>query len=158
MSKRINDGLTDNQRYYRKNIEENRKKSRDSLREWRAEHPEANAVACRAYYERNAERERERARLKYQAKRKLADKTPEGLLRDRMRKEARRARMLGVEHTLTLDEWLMICEQFGQRCAYCGKIKPLEQDHVIPLSKGGPHTRENVVPACKPCNASKGNR
>ena len=42
----------------------------------------------------------------------------------------------------------------GHRCQYCDA--PAENiDHVIPRSKGGPHTWENVVAACRPCNARK---
>jgi 5-methylcytosine-specific restriction endonuclease McrA len=38
------------------------------------------------------------------------------------------------------------------------EMVPLTMDHVVPLSKGGPHTKENVVPACRPCNARKKDR
>ena len=31
-------------------------------------------------------------------------------------------------------------------------------DHVTPLSKGGAHVIENLVPACRPCNSSKGDK
>ena len=31
-------------------------------------------------------------------------------------------------------------------------------DHVIPRSRGGQHTWENVVAACRRCNAKKENR
>ncbi|MHB8465767.1 MAG: HNH endonuclease [Acidimicrobiales bacterium] len=42
----------------------------------------------------------------------------------------------------------------GHLCQYCNA--PAENiDHVIPRSKGGPHTWENVVAACRPCNARK---
>ena len=42
----------------------------------------------------------------------------------------------------------------GHKCQYCNA--PAENiDHVIPRSKGGPHTWENVVAACRPCNARK---
>ncbi len=42
-------------------------------------------------------------------------------------------------------------------CQYCGA--PAENlDHVIPRSKGGEHTWENVVAACRRCNAKKENR
>jgi 5-methylcytosine-specific restriction endonuclease McrA len=41
-------------------------------------------------------------------------------------------------------------------CQYCGKVsKELTIDHVVPRSKGGPHTWENVVSACIPCNHRK---
>lgn len=45
-------------------------------------------------------------------------------------------------------------------CQYCGDIfsaKDLTLDHVLPKSKGGRTTWENIVTACKPCNHSKGN-
>ena len=45
----------------------------------------------------------------------------------------------------------------GGRCQYCGK-KAESIDHVVPRSKGGPHTWENVVAACSRCNSSKRDR
>ncbi len=43
------------------------------------------------------------------------------------------------------------------RCQYCNR--PAENiDHVIPRSRGGEHTWENVVASCRPCNARKENR
>lgn len=40
------------------------------------------------------------------------------------------------------------------RCQYCGQ--PAEDvDHVLPRSRGGPHAWENVVAACRTCNARK---
>ena len=46
-------------------------------------------------------------------------------------------------------------------CQYCGRMHPsadLTLDHVLPRSRGGKNTWENVVAACKPCNHRKGNR
>lgn len=41
-------------------------------------------------------------------------------------------------------------------CQYCGR--PAENvDHIIPRSKGGGHTWDNVVAACRPCNSRKEN-
>ena len=43
-------------------------------------------------------------------------------------------------------------------CAYCGEHfsqHDLSRDHIIPVSKGGPNTWENVVTACHPCNKRK---
>ncbi len=46
-------------------------------------------------------------------------------------------------------------------CQYCGATpsrKDLTVDHVIPRSRGGKTTWENVVAACNRCNGRKGNR
>lgn len=46
-------------------------------------------------------------------------------------------------------------------CMYCGngfKDGELTRDHVMPVSKGGRDTWDNVVAACKRCNHYKGNR
>ena len=43
-------------------------------------------------------------------------------------------------------------------CQYCGSKEDLTFDHVIPRSKGGRTTWENVVAACAPCNLKKANR
>ncbi|GIG39251.1 HNH endonuclease [Cellulomonas phragmiteti] len=43
-------------------------------------------------------------------------------------------------------------------CAYCGAVgRPLQRDCVLPVSRGGRYTADNVVPACGSCNASKCN-
>lgn len=31
-------------------------------------------------------------------------------------------------------------------------------DHIIPLALGGPHHDLNLIPACRPCNETKGAR
>jgi 5-methylcytosine-specific restriction endonuclease McrA len=43
------------------------------------------------------------------------------------------------------------------RCQYCGE-RADSIDHVLPRSRGGPHTWENVAAACRPCNLNKRDR
>jgi 5-methylcytosine-specific restriction endonuclease McrA len=43
-------------------------------------------------------------------------------------------------------------------CQYCGNTKHLTIDHVIPVSKGGKNTWDNVITACESCNNRKGDR
>ncbi len=46
-------------------------------------------------------------------------------------------------------------------CQYCGhrfKTHDLTFDHVVPKSRGGRTSWENIVAACQPCNTKKGNR
>lgn len=51
------------------------------------------------------------------------------------------------------------------RCQYCGRFQhelkvreALTRDHLIPISRGGLNTWDNVVTACSPCNTRKANR
>ena len=46
----------------------------------------------------------------------------------------------------------------GFACAYCGAHENLTFDHVVPRSRGGRTTWENIVTACSPCNLAKGSR
>ncbi len=46
-------------------------------------------------------------------------------------------------------------------CQYCGRVFPrseLNLDHVVPRSRGGTSTWENVVCSCHECNRRKGGR
>jgi 5-methylcytosine-specific restriction endonuclease McrA len=47
----------------------------------------------------------------------------------------------------------------AHQCQYCGKRPPLRElniDHVVPRSRGGDDSWENLVTACRPCNLRKG--
>jgi len=82
--------------------------------------------------------------------------------------EAYRLKMLSLNHNrratlnasgiISESDWLSILMYYNNACAYCGSTKALEQDHIIPLSKGGRNTPDNLVPACASCNRSKGAR
>ena len=70
-----------------------------------------------------------------------------------------RARKAGLLATLTAEQWLAILVAYKFRCAYCGKkFKKLTKDHVVPVVLGGGTVCWNIVPACMPCNSSKGGR
>lgn len=52
-----------------------------------------------------------------------------------------------------------ILRRDGNRCQYCGTTRaPLTVDHVMPRSRGGGDSWENLVCACVKCNIRKGNR
>ena len=79
--------------------------------------------------------------------------------RNRQARAARRRkrRMDRVQHDLSAEQWIRLKEAWGG-CAYCGVVdKPLQRDCVLPLSRGGRYTLENIVPACRSCNTSKCN-
>ena len=76
----------------------------------------------------------------------------------RVNAERRRSRKKGLPSTLTIAQWELIKRTFNDRCAYCGNELPLQQEHFIPLSKGGEYTHNNIIPSCKSCNSSKHDR
>lgn len=75
---------------------------------------------------------------------------------DLARRRAARAR---VRHTdVTREE---VWRQAGGLCGVCGKPcdpNDWHVDHVLPLSKGGPHELHNLAPAHPHCNLRKGAR
>ena len=65
--------------------------------------------------------------------------------------------MARVEHDLTPEQWLGLRRAWNG-CAYCGAADTsLQKDCVLAISRGGRYTVDNVVPACRSCNASKCN-
>ena len=65
--------------------------------------------------------------------------------------------MDSVDHHLSTEQWSALKEAWGG-CAYCGATgTPMQRDCVLPLSRGGRYTLENIVPACRSCNTSKCN-
>lgn len=71
----------------------------------------------------------------------------------------RRGRLSTVEATLTAQEWEAIKARQNYRCLICGKeTERLTRDHIIPLSKGGRHTADNIQALCRSCNSRKNNR
>lgn len=63
----------------------------------------------------------------------------------------------GPLYTKTLRSYLM--DKHQSRCFYCGdRTTHLEQEHIVPKSKGGVDSINNLVLACRQCNISKGTR
>ncbi len=76
-------------------------------------------------------------------------------LNKKIYKHLRRARRWGQLGDFTKEEWVGICEQHDYRCAICKERKDLTIDHIIPLSKGGTHEKDNIQPLCMACNQKK---
>lgn len=78
--------------------------------------------------------------------------------------QRRRALKANADGSFTADEWKFTLEVLDYRCVYCGIHKDdtpekwLEADHLTPLSRGGTNYIDNIVPACKSCNCSKGTK
>ncbi len=73
---------------------------------------------------------------------------------DRTRK--RRALILSAEGTFTQAQFNQLCASYDNKCLCCGKYSNhLTADHVIPISRGGANTIDNIQPLCKSCNSRK---
>ena len=128
---------------------ENRERVRVRTAEYLIEHPEVRLRSAANYRERHPERCAEFAR-KWAAnnKRSIADTSA----RRRARKRANDCR------AVTKRDWFRLCGRYDNRCAYCGLAKPLTQDHIIPIVRGGRHAIGNLLPACRSCNSRKRHR
>lgn len=79
--------------------------------------------------------------------------------RTRRQRAARRRhrRVSRADNDLDAHEWDALVAAWGG-CAYCGdSTAALQKDCVLAISRGGRYTLDNVVPACRSCNASKCN-
>jgi 5-methylcytosine-specific restriction endonuclease McrA len=80
----------------------------------------------------------------------------------RARADVVRALSLNFDNYITgHPQTIILCERAGWKCEYCGldllasaeNFKLCQRDHLVPLSKGGPNTLENLRLSCKHCNA-----
>lgn len=138
---------------------------KDCLRDFRAGNTARRKQYAALWYARNRDSIKSKAKAYADAhpdqvsgyKRKYVATHPDQLTINCQRRRARKAS--APVNDLTAAQWLEIKALYGQRCAYCGVYhERLTQDHVIPLSKDGPHTASNIVPACRKCNSKKGTK
>lgn len=151
----------------------------DYMRAWRArqspEWHEANKIYLRGWHARNRIEQNKIRTARYKADPKSHSETVKACNKRRLEtdpigerarrkhkrktiKAIRRRKIKLTDDRLTLPEWKALIEAWDGKCAYCKKLTPNPtQDHVIPLSKGGQHTMDNVVPACMGCNVRKSN-
>ena len=124
--------------------------------------------------ERAAARPRDLAWCRACAKwRPTAEVTKQGLCRPHQREEDRRRyaeepdyrerrrahatrHARGVKPVPTIAREYLL-DLFEGRCAYCPEAAET-WDHVVPVSKGGETTPDNILPACIRCNSSKRDR
>ena len=66
-------------------------------------------------------------------------------------------KLRGGEITIsgTIREWERE-QELPKECVYCSSMIDLTTDHLIPRSRGGDDSADNVVLACQLCNTSKG--
>ena len=87
-------------------------------------------------------------------------KAPDWLAKLRLSKRIsqQKRRTKYMKGAFTKQDWIDITKKWENKCALCHILKKLTIDHIIPLSKGGMHTKENIQPLCGNCNSSKGSK
>lgn len=84
--------------------------------------------------------------------------SPKGKESCARRNYKRRSLIQNTINDLTAQEWLEIQVKQNYKCVYCGEVKPLHRDHIIPISKGGNNTKSNIQGLCQQCNSKKADK
>ena len=134
--------------YHRAWAAANRERLRAKHKEWRDANRDRLRARSQAWSKANPEKRAAAAMRRYYADPDQAKAAG----------HRRRARIRGVERTLTRTDVAEIRKLQGGRCAICAKKKTLTLDHIVPIARGGAHTRKNAQLLCRSCNASKGAR
>lgn len=111
---------------------------------------EKAALRQRRWEASNRERINDNKRRRYKT-------DPEAVLRHTRKYNALKRGASGANGMPNRDS---IVAWYGNKCLYpdCKTVTALELDHVIPVSKGGKHSVENIQILCKYHNVQKGNR
>ena len=131
---------------HRKWRESHKEERKAYLRQWHKDHKEEQVKYRHQWYAEHREEQAEYRRQYNQDNPEVA----------RKHNNLRRARMMNV--TIEPIDEQKIYGLYGHVCIYCGSKNNLVLDHVVPLSKGGPHSEDNLVIACGSCNCSKGTK
>lgn len=153
-----------------------------SIKAWQQSHREIMHAYGKKYRSAHSEKDRERTRRWERANPdKVRQKNRQQHYKDlnkshkreqawrkshpeyaRKREQERRARKRTLPATFTEKTWQLALIYWHGVCAYCGNPPKLwddpsvlHQDHFVPLSKDGPYTPDNILPACQSCNFGK---
>jgi hypothetical protein len=135
--------------------ERNRASRNKATARWRQRHPEKQKAATDTWRAAHPDHINATRRARYA-------KDPTKPLEHNRKRYALRRGANGS--TLTREQWDTIKAHYNFRCVYCEptcwrcirKCHALTQDHLTPVSGGGPDTLQNVVPACRTHNSQKG--
>ncbi len=119
------------------------------MREYSSLNREAMNKQRRDWNKKNADKKHE-IQKKYRVTHKA-----ELLDASRARRAKTKAPYFNAQH------WEDMKVYYSFTCLCCGRQEPeikLEQDHIVPISKGGKHLKENIQPLCRSCNASKSDK
>ena len=143
----INCQRKSNQKWCKANLEKYHKYHR----KWRQANLEKQHERCRKWQQENPEKIREKIR-------NWQKNNHERFLKINQTSQIKtRAKRAKAEGSYTTQQWIDLKEQYGNRCLCCGRHQSeldrvLEQDHIVPLSRGGTNWITNIQPLCHTCN------
>lgn len=147
--------------YSRQYARDNKEWNTEHVKEWAKKNHEHVIERAKRYWHERVDK------IKYNARRSLKRRErykTDPIFRAKRKKDGHhaakiyKARMRGIEGTYSQKEWKELCDKYDNRCLCCGKKKPLTVDHVVPLSKGGSNSIDNIQCLCLECNCSKGTK
>jgi len=158
---------------YKKQYEQkNKKRIAKQRSQFYRDNKEELTERGKQYRQKNKKKIVERSKQYYRVnredilvKRRQYSRTKRGKADNKIAAQKRRALKMGVGYEIF--DSVEIFERDGYRCQHCGKKtrpdyknpnhpKYPNLDHIIPLSKGGAHTRKNTQCLCHQCNMEKG--
>jgi 5-methylcytosine-specific restriction endonuclease McrA len=145
----------------KKHYVENTDRVRASNERWRSENLEADLARKRERYRetravsiaRVTRWQAENPELARLYKRRWKKRNP-----GKLAEYKHRRRSLESLENWTDEEWQAMLMLYGGQCLSCGATERITRDHVIPLSKGGANTIDNLQPLCVECNCKKGTK
>lgn len=173
---------------YRKRAKNRYELKKQECLKWQAQYnrknPEIHRKACRKYHQKNRDKILPKARayankkyaenqeifrfksmirMRKRQKRNSAIKLAKDRTKQIQYAEQRRNLQLGtIQNPEQIIELIVRLKCSTEtKCAYCGVSLtdiPMHIDHIIPLSRGGRHSPENLCASCGPCNLSKNNK
>lgn len=161
----------DNKQYYAEYNKQWNEDNKDTRIEYMKQHRQENKEHYVKYYEDNKDVYAERGKQwREDNKEYLAEwskkyqQTPEGKASIKASAHNRRAHKLNNGGKHTAKEILALFDLQSGKCVYC-KVKLYKtgngifhSDHIVPLSKGGTNSIENIQLLCAKCNQSKSNK
>lgn len=158
--------------WHKQYYEKNKESILEANRLWREQNKQRVSEWQKEYYQENKDkilkygkkyREINKAKIKVQR----SDWRKANAEKVRVAKQRRRAKKVQLPATLTKTEWYKIKLHFNNSCAYCGATERehfgkvgerLHQEHFISVGNGGEYTHNNIIPSCRACNSSKGEK
>jgi 5-methylcytosine-specific restriction endonuclease McrA len=112
----------------------NADKRREYMKDWRTGHPESVSASLSKYLQSHLREHSEKEQRRRSAKRSSGG-------------------------SFTRQEWVELCNYYGNKCLCCGKSDVrLTVNHIIPVKLGGRGSIDNIQPLCISCNSKKNAR